>query len=89
MTANQTNVPDPTNPSEDGPSTPMLDAATYGQVLENTTEDQQMADLMDDSQRTDRDQLEAANGPAPASSDNLPRELTNPSDTAYTLPEEQ
>ena len=87
-TPNQTNVPDSANPADDGASTPMLDAATHGQVLENTTEDQQMADMMDDSQRTDRDQLQA-NGPVAASSDNLPRELTNPSDTAYTLPEEQ
>lgn len=88
MSPNKTNVPDKENAADDGASTPMLDAATHGQVLENTTEDQQMADMMDDSQRTDRDQLQA-NGPAPASADNLPRELTNPSDTAYTLPEEQ
>ena len=86
-TSSQNNAPDPATPSENGPSTPMLDAATYGQPLDENG-DTQPDDMMDDSQRTDRDQLEA-NGPLPASSDNLPRELTNPSDTAYTMPEEQ
>ena len=77
-------------PSEDGASTPMLDAATYGQVLENNNESgQEMADQMDDSLRSDTDEMRAANGPAPASDENLPKELTDPSDRAFTLPEEQ
>ena len=87
--------PDNSNPfdeqpdSEDGASTPMLDAATHGQVLDdNNSSGQEKADEMDDSLRIDTQALKNA-GPAPASSDNLPRELTNPSDRAFTLPEEQ
>ena len=85
----------PQNPSEhdanaeDGASTPMLDAATHGQVLDdNNASGQEKADEMDDSLRTDT-QAMTSPGPAPASAENLPRELTNPSDTAYTLPEER
>ncbi|MBF9239915.1 hypothetical protein I2I05_21160 [Hymenobacter sp. BT683] len=75
--------------SGDGASTSMLDAATYGQVLDdNNSSGQEKADEMDDSLRVDTQALNAA-GPAPASDENLPRELTNPSDRAYTLPEEQ
>ena len=77
-------------PSEDGASTPMLDAATHGQVLDdNNASGQEKADEMDDSLRSDAEEMRAANGPAPASSDNLPKELTDPSDRAFTLPEEQ
>ncbi|MGY3091047.1 hypothetical protein ACVWYF_004111 [Hymenobacter sp. UYAg731] len=77
-------------PSEDGASTPMLDAATHGQVLDNNNDSgQEKADEMDDSLRSDTAEMHAANGPAPASSDNLPKELTDPSDRAFTLPEEQ
>ncbi len=76
-------------PSEDGASTPMLDAATHGQVLDNNNDSgQEMADQMDDSLRSDTEEMRAANGPAPASADNLPKELTDPSDRAFTLPEE-
>ena len=76
-------------PSEDGASTPMLDAATYGQQLDdNNASGQEKADEMDDSLRSDTQEM-YANGPAPASSDNLPKELTDPSDRAFTLPEEQ
>lgn len=85
----------PQNPSErdknaeDGASTPMLDAATHGQVLDdNNASGQEKADEMDDSLRSDT-QAMTNPGPAPASAENLPRELTNPSDTAYTLPEER
>ena len=84
------------NPSEqdstadDGASTPMLDAATHGQVLDdNNASGQEKADEMDDSLRSDTAEMRAANGPAPASADNLPKELTDPSDRAFTLPEEQ
>ena len=76
-------------PSEDGASTPMLDAATYGQVLDdNNASGQEKADEMDDSLRVDTQARNAA-GPAPASDENLPRELTDPSERAFTLPEEQ
>ncbi|WP_460610526.1 hypothetical protein [Hymenobacter terrigena] len=77
-------------PSEDGASTPMLDAATYGQQLDdNNASGQEKADEMDDSLRSDTAEMRAANGPAPASDENLPKELTDPSDRAFTLPEEQ
>jgi hypothetical protein len=75
--------------AEDGASTPMLNAETYGQQLDdNNASGQEKADEMDDSLRTDI-QEQTLTGPAPASDENLPRELTNPSDRAYTLPEEQ
>lgn len=75
--------------AEDGASTPMLNAETYGQQLDdNNASGQEKSDEMDDSLRSD---LQAMNqpGPTPASDENLPKELTNPSDRAYTLPEEQ
>jgi hypothetical protein len=76
--------------SEDGVSTPMLDAATHGQQLDdNNATGQEKADEMDDSLRSDTAEMRAANGPAPASDENLPKELTDPSDRAFTLPEEQ
>lgn len=75
--------------SGDGASTSMLDAATYGQVLDdNNSSGQEKADEMDDSLRVDTQARNAA-GPAPASDENLPRELTDPSERAFTLPEEQ
>ena len=75
----------------DGASTPMLDAATHGQMMEDTKPGggQTQTDMEDDSMRNDREARMAASGPAPASDENLPRELTNPSDRAFTLPEEQ
>lgn len=83
------NTSDQESNAEDGASTPMLDAATHGQVLDNNNASgQEKADEMDDSLRTDTQAMNA-NGPAPASADNLPRELTDPSDRAFTLPEEQ
>lgn len=76
--------------AEDGPSTPMLDAATHGQVLENNNDSgQEKSDEMDDSSQHSIQLKGQGAGPAPASDENLPRELTNPSDVAYTLPEEQ
>ncbi|ALW86789.1 hypothetical protein AUC43_17905 [Hymenobacter sedentarius] len=73
----------------DGASTPMLDAETYGQIVDdNNPSGQAMADLEDDSMRMDRE-ARTLSGPAPASDENLPRELTDPSDRAFTLPEEQ
>ena len=87
-----TNAPDtaPDNNSETGASTPMLDAATYGQQLDdNNASGQEKSDEMDDSLRSFTEEQGAKSGPAPASDENLPRELTNPSDVAFTLPEEQ
>ncbi|MDB5234508.1 MAG: hypothetical protein JWR44_1501 [Hymenobacter sp.] len=74
----------------DGASTPMLEAETYGQIVDDNKPGggQTQADMEDDSLRMDREAMNAA-GPAPASDENLPRELTNPSDRAFTLPEEQ
>ena len=88
MSTNPNNTFD-NEPSEDGASTPMLDAATHGQVLDdNNASGQEKADEMDDSLRIDKQAMNTA-GPAPASDENLPKELTNPSDRAFTLPEEQ
>lgn len=82
-----TSHPEPA--AEDGASTPMLNAATHGQVLDdNNASGQEKADELDDSLRTDT-QARTMPGRAPASADNLPRELTDPSDRAFTLPEEQ
>ena len=87
--AEQRSTQDP-NDTGDGPSTPMLEAATYGQVTDDNNESgQEMADQMDDSLRSDTEEMKAANGPVPASDENLPKELTDPSDRAFTLPEEQ
>ena len=89
MTPDRPNPFDEEPNAENGASTPMLDAATYGQVLDdNNASGQEKADEMDDSLRTDT-QARTMPGPAPASDENLPRELTNPSDRAFTLPEEQ
>ena len=75
--------------TEEGSSSSMLDAATHGQVLDdNNASGQEKADEMDDSLRSDTE-ARTKSGPAPASDENLPRELTNPSDRAFTLPEEQ
>lgn len=89
MSPDKPNTYDEQPASEDGASTPMLDAATYGQQLDdNNASGQEKSDEMDDSLRTDT-QARTMTGPAPASSENLPRELTDPSDRAFTLPEEQ
>ncbi|WP_310395328.1 hypothetical protein [Hymenobacter sp.] len=89
MSPDNPNPLDEQSNTEDGASTPMLDAATHGQVLDdNNASGQEKADEMDDSLRTDTQALNQP-GPAPASDENLPRELTDPSDRAFTLPEEQ
>jgi len=89
MSPDNPNTFDEQATGEDGASTPMLDAATHGQVLDNNNASgQEKADEMDDSLRPDTQARNLA-GPAPASDENLPRELTNPSDRAFTLPEEQ
>ena len=75
--------------TEDGASTPMLDAATHGQVLDdNNASGQEKGAEMDDSLRSDTE-ARTMSVPAAASDENLPRELTDPSDRAFTLPEEQ
>ncbi|GAB3572541.1 hypothetical protein [Hymenobacter daeguensis] len=90
MATTNPNNPAADEPAEDGASTPMLNAETYGQQLDdNNASGQEKADEMDDSLRSDTQEMNAANGPAPASDENLPKELTNPSDRAFTLPEEQ
>ena len=64
-----------------------LDRETYGQVTDdNNTSGQRMADMMDDSLRSDE---QAPIGSAPASDLNLPDELIHPRDANFTLPEMQ
>jgi hypothetical protein len=64
-----------------------LDRETYGQVTDdNNTSGQRMADMQDDSMRSDEQSPE---GPAPASDENLPDKLTHPRDANFTLPEMQ
>ena len=64
-----------------------LDRETYGQVTDdNNQSGQGMADMMDDSLRSDQ---QAPMGKAPASSENVPDELSHPSEANYTLPEMQ
>ena len=82
----ETNAADNTGNTDEGTSGAMLDRATYGQTLDPENDGQQLADQMDDSMRSD---MQPAAGPAPASDENLPRQLTDPSDRAFTLPEEQ
>ena len=79
--------PDPADENNrlDGASTRMLDDATHGQTMDSERDSQRDADQQDDSQRAER----LAAGPAPASDENLPRELTKPSDTNFTLPDLQ
>jgi len=62
-----------------------LDRETAGQVFDDNS-GQQMADMMDDSMRSD---MQAPTGPSPASADNVPDELARPSEAGYTLPEMQ
>ncbi|WP_223648876.1 hypothetical protein [Hymenobacter psoromatis] len=62
-----------------------LNRETAGQVFDDNS-GQQMADMMDDSMRSD---MQAPMGPAPASAENMPDELSNPSEASFTLPETQ
>jgi hypothetical protein len=62
-----------------------LDRETAGQVFDDNS-GQQMADMMDDSMRSD---MQAPMGSAPASSENVPDELSHPSEANFTLPETQ
>ncbi|MVN74895.1 hypothetical protein GO988_00995 [Hymenobacter sp. HMF4947] len=62
-----------------------LDRETAGQVFDDNS-GQQMADMMDDSMRSD---MQAPTGSAPASDENLPDELVRPSEANFTLPEMQ
>ncbi|QKG56295.1 hypothetical protein GKZ68_06360 [Hymenobacter sp. BRD128] len=59
-----------------------LDRETAGQVFDDNS-GQQMADMMDDSMRSDMQ------APMAASSENVPDELARPSEASYTLPETQ
>jgi hypothetical protein len=56
-----------------------LDRETAGQVFDEN-------DQMDDSLRSD---MQAPTGPAPASDENIPDELSHPSEANFTLPEMQ
>ena len=62
-----------------------LDRETAGQVFDDNS-GQQMADMMDDSMRSD---MQAPMGDAPDSSENVPTELSHPSEANFTLPEMQ
>ena len=62
-----------------------LDRETAGQVFDDNS-GQQMADMMDDSMRSD---MQAPMGGSPASSENVPDELSHPSEASFTLPEMQ
>jgi len=62
-----------------------LNCETAGQVFDETS-GQQLADQMDDSRRAE---LQAPIGRAPASAENVPEELSNPSEASFTLPEMQ
>ena len=62
-----------------------LNRETAGQVFDENS-GQQMADMMDDSMRSD---MQAPVGPAPASAENVPDELSSPSEASFTLPEMQ
>ncbi len=62
-----------------------LNRETAGQVFDETS-GQQPADQMDDSRRAE---LQAPVGPAPASAENVPDELSHPSEANFTLPEMQ
>lgn len=88
--ADNNNATQDPNDTGDGPSTPMLEAETYGQIVDDNKPSggQTQADMEDDSLRMDREASTAV-GPVAPSEDNLPRELTDPSDRAFTLPEEQ
>ena len=88
MSTDAKNIPAQHSNDEDGASSPMLDAATHGQVLDdNNASGQEKGDEMDDSLRSDTE-ARTMSLPEPASDENLPRELTDPSDRAFTLPEE-
>lgn len=62
-----------------------LDRETAGQVFDDNS-GQQMADMMDDSMRSD---MQAPMGSSPSSAENVPDELSHPSEANYTLPETQ
>ena len=62
-----------------------LNRETAGQVFDDNS-GQQMADMMDDSMRSD---MQAPMGSAPASAENVPDELSTPSEANFTLPETQ
>jgi hypothetical protein len=62
-----------------------LNRETAGQVFDENS-GQQMADMMDDSMRSD---MQAPMGSAPASAENVPDQLSNPSEASFTLPEMQ
>ncbi len=62
-----------------------LDRETAGQVFDDR-DGQQQADRMDDSMRAE---MPAPAGRAPASDQNVPDQLSHPSEANFTLPETQ
>ncbi|MGI4831987.1 MAG: hypothetical protein ACRYFK_00835 [Janthinobacterium lividum] len=63
-----------------------LNTQTNGQTYDENESGQAGPDEMDDSLRSD---YQAPVGSAPASADNLPDQLTHPSEANFTLPEMQ
>ena len=63
-----------------------LNTQTNGQTYDENESGQAGPDEMDDSRRSE---YESPVGKAPASADNLPDQLTHPSEAGYTLPEMQ
>lgn len=63
-----------------------LYAQTNGQTYDENESGQAGPDEMDDSRRSE---YQSPVGKAPASADNLPDQLTHPSEAGYTLPEMQ
>ena len=63
-----------------------LDTQTNGQTYDENESGQAGPDEMDDSRRSE---YQSPVGKAPASADNLPDQLTHPSEAGYTLPEMQ
>ena len=77
--------PDPADENNrlDGPSTRMLEDANHGQTMDEERDGQRDEDQQDDSMSSEMPSV----GPARASDENLPRELTDPNDNSFTLPE--
>ncbi|MGI4741583.1 MAG: hypothetical protein ACRYG7_40970 [Janthinobacterium lividum] len=81
----KTNASDNARTATEKESDSFLDRETAGQVFDDNS-GQQMADMMDDSLRSDS---QAPMGASPASAENVPNELSNPSEANFTLPEMQ
>jgi hypothetical protein len=85
-TDSQADLSDNARTDTEKESDSFLDRETAGQVFDENDSGQQMADMMDDSMRSE---MQAPTGSAPASDQNLPDELVRPSEANFTLPETQ